>query len=378
MDIPASSGAREKGEGMTELAVVEMPKPKKERKRRRDYGTGRVYLRGNTWWIQYYANGQQIRESSGSDKKSVAETQLHEKMVDAQNGAVAPKKQTYEQLRDALYDHYETQKFKSLFRRADGTRYLGPVPALDRFFAEWKAEQINTPALKDFVRQRQAEGASNSNINHALRVLRRMFWLQVEENHFPQSLVPYFPLLKKDAARKDYLTQPEFDKVVKHLPPSVRPLAIVAFNSGARKSELLKLRWQTVNLKDGFMTFRDTKNGEDRDVPIIGAARTALEALRKAHPDAEFVFVGKNGQRLRDFRRAWQKATERAGLAGRKFHGLRRGMATRLMESGIDSQTARLITGHKDAATFEQYRQLRRDAILQAGRKLERAQRATK
>jgi hypothetical protein len=37
-----------------------------------------------------------------------------------------------------------------------------------------------------------------------------------------------------------------------------------------------------------------------------------------------------------------------------------------------------MITGHKGAATFEQYRQIRRDAILQAGRKLEKAQRAKK
>lgn len=364
---------------MTNVAVLELPKPKKEKKRRRDYGTGRVYERGNTWWIQYYANGQQIRESSGSEKKQVAEELLHRKMVDAQNGAVAPKKQTYEQLREALYDHYETQKFKSLFRRKDGTRYLGPVPALDEFFAEWKAEQITTAALKDFIRHRQVKGASNSNINHALRVLRRMFWLQVEENHFPQSLVPHFPLLKKDAARKDYLTQEEFDKVLKHLTPSVRPLAIVGFNSGARRGELLKLRWEDVNLKEGFMTFRDTKNGEDRDVPIIGHARTALEALRKAHPDAEFVFVRKNGQRLKDFRHAWQNATERAGLPSRKFHGLRRGMATRLMATdGIDLQTARMITGHKDAATFEQYRQLQRTAILQAGKKLESNQKTVR
>ena len=98
--------------------------------------------------------------------------------------------------------------------------------------------------------------------------------------------------------------------------------------------------------------------------------------MRRAHPAAEFVFVRKNVQRVRDFRRAWLNATVAAGLAGRKFHGLRRGMATRLMATGIDSQTARMITGHKDAATFEQYRQIRRDAILQAGRKLEKAQRA--
>jgi len=359
------------------LAVVEIPKPKKERQRRRAYGTGRVYLRGKTWWIQYYSNGQQIRESSGSDKKSVAEEKLHTKMVDAQNGAVAPKKQTYEQLRDALYDHYETHKLKSLFHRTDGTRYLGPVPALDKFFAGWKMEHITTPALKDFVRHRQAEHKSNSNINHSLRILRRMFWLQVEENHFPANLVPHFPMLKKDMARRDFLTPEEFKKVMAQLSLAVKPIAIVGYNTGARRGELLKLRWADVNLGEGFMTFHDTKNGEDRDVPIIGDARPALEALRKAHRSTEFVFVRKNGQRVRDFRRAWENATEKAGLAGRKFHGLRRGMATRLMATGIDSQTARMITGHKDAATFEQYRQIRRDVILQAGRKLEKAQRAT-
>jgi integrase len=362
---------------MSNLAVLlEMPKPKKEKKRRGRYGAGRVYLRGNTWWFQYYANGQQIRESSGSEKKGVAEEQLRQKMVDADNGAVAPKKQSYEHLRDALYDHYETHKFKSLFRHADGTRYIGAVPALDKFFAEWKVEQINTPALKDFVRQRQAEGMSNSNINNSLTVLRRMFWLQVEENHFPQTLVPHFPMLRKDAARRDYLTPAEFEKVLTHLTPAVRPLAIVAFNSGARRGELLKLRWEQVNLQEGYLTFLDTKNGEDRDVPIIAEAKAALEALRKAHPVSEYVFVRKNGERLKDFRRAWQNAVVKAGFTGRKFHGLRRGMATRLMASGIDSQTARMITGHKDAATFEKYRQLRRDVILQAGRKMEKAQRA--
>jgi integrase len=362
---------------MTPLAeVVPMPKPKKERKKRGRYGAGRIYQRGKTWWIQYYANGEQIRESSQSEKQSVAQAILNDKMAAAQNGAIAPRKQTYEQLRDALYDHYDTHKFKSLFRRKDGTRYLGPVPALDTFFAGWKAEKITTAAMKDFVRQRQAERMSNSNINHSLRILRRMFWLQVEENHYPQAAVPHFPLLKKDAGRKDFLTPEEFEKVLKHLSKSVRPLAIVGFNSGARRGELLKLKWADVHLKEGFLTFHDTKNGEDRDVPIIGDARGALESLRAKFPTADYVFVRQNGNRLKDFRRAWKNACKNAGLPGRKFHGLRRGMATRLMGAGIDSQTARMITGHKDASTFEQYRQLQRTAILEAGRTLEKAQKA--
>jgi len=357
---------------MTQLAVLEMPKPKKEKRKRGRYGAGRIYLRGNTWWIQFYANGQQIRESSGSEKKAVAEELLHAKMVDAQQGAIAPQKKTYEQLRDALYDDYETHKHKSLFHRKDGTRYLGPVPALDAFFAGWKADKISPEAMKDFIRQRQSEGASNSNINHALRLLRRMFWLQVEENHFPQSLVPHFPLLKKDASRKDFLTPKEYNKLLAALPNDLKPLLAVGYHSGARRGELLKLEWTDVDLARGFMTFRDTKNGEDRSVPIIGPAREAIEGLKKLHTDSPHVFVRANGKPIRDFKRAWAKAVSDAKLGRKLFHGLRRSAAVNLMAAGVDSQTARKITGHKDAATFEQYRVLVDSALQEAGRKLER------
>jgi site-specific recombinase XerD len=49
-------------------------------------------------------------------------------------------------------------------------------------------------------------------------------------------------------------------------------------------------------------------------------------------------------------------------------------MAVRLMDSGIDSQVARKITGHKDAATFKKYRVLQRAAILEAGKVMESRQ----
>jgi integrase len=356
---------------MSKLAILELPKPAREKRQRGRYGAGRVYLRGNTYWIQFYADGQQVRESSGSDKASVAEEMLHEKMTAAKSGEVLKRNQTYEQFREALYDDYETHKHKSLLRHADGSRYIGPVPALDEFFKEWKVKDITTAALKDFIKARRAARASNSNINQALRLLRRMFWLQVEENHFPQGLVPHFPMLDADPAREDFLSDAEFQKVLAGLNEDIAPLAIVGFNTGARRGELLKLRWADVNLAEGFLTFRDTKNGTDRDVPIIGEAREALEALRKKHPTSDLVFVRDDGKPIKNFRRSWENAVTKAKLKGRKFHGMRRGMAVRLMEAGIDSQMARKITGHRDAATFERYRVLQRAAILQAGKALE-------
>jgi integrase len=363
---------------MKSVAVLEMParpeaEVRKESKKRRAHGSGRVWNRGTearpNWWIQYYARGRQIREAGGATQ-AVAEEQLRRRLVETSDGQIAPQRMSYEQLRDALYADYETHGNKSLFTHKDGSKYLGPVPALDDHFKGFKAERITPEAMKDFIRDRQRAGASNSNINHALRLLRRMFWLQVEESRLPSNLVPHFPMLKNDRSREDFLTPAEYQKVLAEFPANLKPLLICAYHTGARRGELLKLKWADVDLDGGLLTFRDTKNGTDRDVPVLEPMRAPLEKLRAANPEAEYVFVRGNGERIRDFKRAWKNATTRAGLAGRKFHGLRRGMAVNLMAAGMDSQTARKITGHRDAFTFERYRVLQRGAILEAGAKL--------
>jgi integrase len=105
---------------------------------------------------------------------------------------------------------------------------------------------------------------------------------------------------------------------------------------------------------------RDTKNGTDRDVPLTAEARKALEQLRAARPNAESVFVRKNGRPVRDFRKAWEFAVERAGLKDKRFHGLWRGVTS-----------AMAFTGHRDVATHRRYRQLMQANLVNAARALE-------
>src|ERR1700730_15581273 len=98
------------GKAMTaKPAVLEMPssKPAKEKRRRRDRGTGRLYQRGKTWWIAYHVRGEKGRESAHTDNKTDAQDLLRDRLVEnKQNGRVAPARLVYEQLRDAMYDDY--------------------------------------------------------------------------------------------------------------------------------------------------------------------------------------------------------------------------------------------------------------------------------
>jgi hypothetical protein len=49
-------------------------------------GMGTVYLRGKTWWIQYFQNGYPYRESSGSSKKMAARELLKKRMGEISEG----------------------------------------------------------------------------------------------------------------------------------------------------------------------------------------------------------------------------------------------------------------------------------------------------
>ena len=47
-------------------------------------------------------------------------------------------------------------------------------------------------------------------------------------------------------------------------------LSAIRNQTNARQSEILGLRWQEIDLKDGFLKFEHTKNGDIRVVPVIG------------------------------------------------------------------------------------------------------------
>lgn len=55
-------------------------------KKRREYGSGGVYLRGKTYWITYRVSGRKINESAETHDKKVAEQKLRERLVEVGRG----------------------------------------------------------------------------------------------------------------------------------------------------------------------------------------------------------------------------------------------------------------------------------------------------
>lgn len=88
------------------------------------------------------------------------------------------------------------------------------------------------------------------------------------------------------------VSEEEFRKLYAAASLVFRPILIAAVTTGMRKGELLKLKWDDVNLEEGFIRVRDSKNYESRTITIHPKLREALLAL-KDKSKSDFVFEGR-------------------------------------------------------------------------------------
>src|SRR5262249_35833431 len=117
--------------------------------------------------------------------------------------------------------------------------------------------------------------------------------------------------------------------------PHLYLVVMLALSCGARKGELVSLRWPDVDLKRGTLTFHETKNGERRTVPLTGQALTLMQQhARVRQLNTLLVFPNAEGKQFCRFREAFENAVERAGIADFHFHDLRHTFASYLAMNG--------------------------------------------
>ena len=124
-----------------------------------------------------------------------------------------------------------------------------------------------------------------------------------------------------------------------------------AIETGMRRSEILKLRWCDIDLVNGFASLYDTKNGEDRRVPLT---RRCIEVLQRVPQTDEEVFpISATCLRL-----AWNRARKKADITDLRFHDLLHEAVLRFFEMGMSVPEVALISGHKDVRQLFRYTHL--------------------
>ncbi len=135
---------------------------------------------------------------------------------------------------------------------------------------------------------------------------------------------------------------------------------MLALSTGMRQGELMGLKWQDVNLKDGFVILHETKNGERRRVPITGLALSLLKEHAKIKRiDTPLLFPSPSKpQQPIELRKAFLNTLERAGIDDFHWHDLRHCTASYLAMNGASLAEIAEILGHKTLQMVKRYSHL--------------------
>lgn len=213
---------------------------------------------------------------------------------------------------------------------------------------------------------------SPATLDREVELLKRILNYAVRCGRLPHNPVAKAKLLRQPNVREMVLDDEAFGKLVETAEPHLRPILLVAYDSGMRKREILDLRWSQVDLRDGCIRLaaQDTKTEKPRTVYLTVRVLEALRSLpRNIHGH---VFVNpETGQPWEDLRKAFGRARRGAGLAGVWFHDLRRSFVTNARKAGVPESVVMRMSGHKTRAVFDRYNIVSDDDVREAVRRIE-------
>jgi integrase len=186
--------------------------------------------------------------------------------------------------------------------------------------------------------------------------------------------------LKEPRGRTRYLSDEERNRFITACRESKNTdlyiAVILALSTGGRKNEIWGLSWKCVYLKNGFITFMETKNNEPRSAPLTGhALELMLERSQIPRIDTDLVFPSRvDPQKHFDFRRPFQMALKAAQIEDFRWHDLRHCAASYLVMAGVDMRTVAEILGHKTIQMTQRYAHLSpehlKDAVAKMNHKI--------
>jgi integrase len=349
---------------------------------------GRVFQRGGVWWIAYYYQGREVRESSGSTKRPAGVKLLKKRHRELAAGRPAreAEKVLLSDLRALIEADYRLNGRRSGRRMAHAWAHL-----VEHFGAEERAVSITAPRLAAYVNARTGEGAKGATIRNELNALKRAFNLARRAGELmPNETPASWPAIRAGAPRAGFFEREEHEAVKAALPADEADVAEFLYWCGWRRTEATGLRWREVDLDAGIIRIETTKTDEPRTLPfgVLPQLRDLLQHRRevtdRVQRDRGMVVshvFHRNGDPIVTFFRTWAAACVKAGFGteerapevtkrdgtkrdGRLLrrtisripHDYRRSAARNLSRAGVPERVIMQLCGWKTRSVFDRYR----------------------
>jgi integrase len=329
---------------------------------------------------EFVYQGKRFQESTGATSKTVAREYEKRRKAELERAAAGlPTEQKASRIRtvaEVIKTYLNGYKVAHRPSSVDfATLRLGVV---ERLLGNTVLSDLTEERMRDYVRQRQTDGASGRTINMELGELSRAIGRTWRE---------LWPRVKKLEERKDVgraISSEEQEKLLDVAAalrsPVVRTVIPVLILTGLRSGEALSLQWKQVDLFARIIMVgrAKTSSGTGRIIPINDDLATVLASHRAwfverfGEPQPEqYLFPFGSPQPtsadrpVTDISSGWDVVRATSGVSCR-LHDLRHTFCTRLAENGVSESTMLALMGHMSRAMLERYSHIRMSAKREA------------
>ena len=238
---------------------------------------------------------------------------------------------------------------------------------------KWANLKVNSIKRADVAALHSKIGIKHKyEANRLLVLLSKIFQLAKrwgvlpEESYNPAREIDHFKEIKRDR----WVTPEELPKLAEAIDKEKNLQARYAIwlylLIGARKSELLKAKWDDIDWGRKELRLPITKSGKTHYLPLSTAA---LEVIKKI-PILEnnpYIFTGnKEGKHLVNIDKAWRRIRKHAQIEDVRLHDLRRTVGSWLAQSGNSLHLIGRILNHSNTATTAIYARFGQDTLREA------------
>jgi len=207
---------------------------------------------------------------------------------------------------------------------------------------------------------------SGATVNRYLATLSKLFSIAMKEWRLcERNPVADISKKKEGRGRTRFLTDEERESLLAACQQSAWPplyaLVLLAISTGARRGELINLKWTEIDLKNNRAAVLDSKNGDPRILPLVGKALDAIRELKLNNSArSEYVFAQPSGfpGPFVHFDSHWYAALELADIKDMRFHDLRHTTASYLAQQGASLLEIADTLGHRTMQMVKRYAHL--------------------
>jgi integrase len=217
--------------------------------------------------------------------------------------------------------------------------------------------QVTRAMALDWMRKLDEKGFGAETYNHKLILLRSVF-NPSENTGVLRNPFDGIPPKRKTNVHREPFTEEELEKVIQHCDELFRPVFITGMCTAMRQGDCCLLKWDSIDLKNGFITVETSKTGELAEIPLFPRLRQEIEKQSRqgtyVFPDAAEMYL-KNPYGI-----SWRmkKALDAAEIESTKvqergkssnikgFHSLRTTWITVALTAGVPMELVRRVTGH--------------------------------